>query len=270
MWNCRCCQQRRPYCVHCINSLNLFRRRIGQRHWNGRSCVIDEYINSSPELDSFCNGTGRVRRVAHICDERFDAMLSGRPNAPLGSSWSAREYLIFLGRIPRGLDTPGAGHRAHQTDSGAGSGARAVLCRLPATAPPRGAGSPGPCRDPPDSGDRAGVSALGGVRNMLAGWALAMQGQSAAGLTQLRQGLAAVAATGQALSQPFGRILLAEAVGTPVRSRKGYACSRRPAQRSRPVGGVTCWRRHTGSRGNFSCAKQSRMQPTRKPVSSRP
>jgi predicted ATPase len=40
-----------------------------------------------------------------------------------------------------------------------------------------------------------------------------MQGQSEAGLTQLRQGLAAVAATGQALSQPFGRILLAEAVG---------------------------------------------------------
>jgi predicted ATPase len=45
------------------------------------------------------------------------------------------------------------------------------------------------------------------------GWTLAMQGQSEAGLTQLRQGLAAVAATGQALSQPFGRILLAEAVG---------------------------------------------------------
>ena len=45
------------------------------------------------------------------------------------------------------------------------------------------------------------------------GWALAMQGQSEAGLTQLRQGLAAVAATGQALSQPFGLILLAEAAG---------------------------------------------------------
>ena len=45
------------------------------------------------------------------------------------------------------------------------------------------------------------------------GWALAMQGQSEAGLTQLRQGLAAVAATGQELSQPFGLILLAEAVG---------------------------------------------------------
>jgi predicted ATPase len=40
-----------------------------------------------------------------------------------------------------------------------------------------------------------------------------MQGQSEAGLTQLRQGLAAVVATGQELSQPFGLILLAEAVG---------------------------------------------------------
>jgi predicted ATPase len=45
------------------------------------------------------------------------------------------------------------------------------------------------------------------------GWALAMQGQSEAGMTQLRQGLAAVVATGQELSQPFGLILLAEAVG---------------------------------------------------------
>ena len=45
------------------------------------------------------------------------------------------------------------------------------------------------------------------------GWALAMQGQSEVGLTQLRQGLATVVATGQELSQPFGLILLAEAVG---------------------------------------------------------
>jgi predicted ATPase len=45
------------------------------------------------------------------------------------------------------------------------------------------------------------------------GWALAMQGQGAAGLAELRQGLAAVLATGQALSQSLCLILLTEAAG---------------------------------------------------------
>jgi predicted ATPase len=45
------------------------------------------------------------------------------------------------------------------------------------------------------------------------GWALAMQGQGKVGLAQLRQGLAAVVATGQTLSQPFHLVLLAEAAG---------------------------------------------------------
>jgi predicted ATPase len=44
-------------------------------------------------------------------------------------------------------------------------------------------------------------------------WALAMPGQQAAGLAQLHEGLAAVLATGQALSQPLDLVLLAEAVG---------------------------------------------------------
>jgi predicted ATPase len=43
------------------------------------------------------------------------------------------------------------------------------------------------------------------------GWVLAMQGQGEAGLAQMYQGLAAVLATGQKLSQPFWLVPLAEA-----------------------------------------------------------
>src|SRR5215470_6334438 len=45
------------------------------------------------------------------------------------------------------------------------------------------------------------------------GWTLAAQGQGEAGLAQMRQGIAAVWATGQALSRPFGLVILAEAAG---------------------------------------------------------
>jgi class 3 adenylate cyclase/predicted ATPase len=45
------------------------------------------------------------------------------------------------------------------------------------------------------------------------GWALAMQGQGAAGLAQLHQGMTAVLATGQELGRPFCLVLLAEAAG---------------------------------------------------------
>ena len=43
------------------------------------------------------------------------------------------------------------------------------------------------------------------------GWALAMQGKDEAGMAQMHQGLAAVLATGQMLSQPYQLVLLAEA-----------------------------------------------------------
>ena len=45
------------------------------------------------------------------------------------------------------------------------------------------------------------------------GWALALQGQSAVGLAQLHQGLAAVLATGWTLGQPSCLVLLADAAG---------------------------------------------------------
>ncbi len=44
-------------------------------------------------------------------------------------------------------------------------------------------------------------------------WALAVQGQGEAGLAQLRQGFAAVLATGQTLARPLCLVLLAEAAG---------------------------------------------------------
>ena len=45
------------------------------------------------------------------------------------------------------------------------------------------------------------------------GWALAVQGEGEAGLAQLRQGLAAVLATGQELARPRFLVLLAEVAG---------------------------------------------------------
>jgi predicted ATPase len=48
---------------------------------------------------------------------------------------------------------------------------------------------------------------------MLRGWALAQQGQGEEGITQIRQGLAAWQAMGEALYQPLFRALLAETCG---------------------------------------------------------
>ena len=52
-----------------------------------------------------------------------------------------------------------------------------------------------------------------GLANHLRGWALAMQGQSEAGMAQMHQGLAGLLATGQALAQPFCLVRMAEAAG---------------------------------------------------------
>jgi predicted ATPase len=52
-----------------------------------------------------------------------------------------------------------------------------------------------------------------GVGTCLRGWTLVMQGQGEVGLAQIRQGLAAVEATGQTLARPHFFVLLAEAAG---------------------------------------------------------
>jgi predicted ATPase len=54
------------------------------------------------------------------------------------------------------------------------------------------------------------------------GWALAMQGQGAAGLALLRQGMEAVLATGQMLTRPLCLVLLAEAAGCTGQVTEGF------------------------------------------------
>jgi predicted ATPase len=58
-----------------------------------------------------------------------------------------------------------------------------------------------------------GFPLWGGHGTCWRGWTLAMQGQGTTGIVQMHQGLAAVLATGQTLSQPLHLALLAEAVG---------------------------------------------------------
>jgi predicted ATPase len=58
-----------------------------------------------------------------------------------------------------------------------------------------------------------GFPLLVGYGTSWRGWALAMQGEGAAGLMQLRQGLAAALATGQEQARPICLVLLAEAAG---------------------------------------------------------
>jgi predicted ATPase len=58
-----------------------------------------------------------------------------------------------------------------------------------------------------------GFAQFGLRGTVLYGWALAMQGQSEAGLAEIRQGLAAELATGSTLFQPYFLGLLAEAYG---------------------------------------------------------
>jgi predicted ATPase len=58
-----------------------------------------------------------------------------------------------------------------------------------------------------------GFPLLVGYGTCWRGWALALQGESAAGLAQLRQGMAAVMAMGQEQVRPLALLLLAEAAG---------------------------------------------------------
>ena len=61
-----------------------------------------------------------------------------------------------------------------------------------------------------------------GFRTCRRGWALAMQGHGKAGIARLRQGMAAVVATGEMAARPLGLVLLAEAVG---QAGQGASCS---------------------------------------------
>jgi predicted ATPase len=58
-----------------------------------------------------------------------------------------------------------------------------------------------------------GLPLYNGLAHHIQGWTLAMQGQSANGMAQMRQGLAGILATGQALAQPICLVRMAEAAG---------------------------------------------------------
>ena len=64
---------------------------------------------------------------------------------------------------------------------------------------------------------------------ILRGWALAMQGQAAEGIAQMRQGLAAWQATGAEVIRPYYLGLLAEAYGQDRAGRRGVARAGRGA-----------------------------------------
>src|SRR5262249_3675357 len=66
-----------------------------------------------------------------------------------------------------------------------------------------------------------GFPLLEGFGTFWRGWALAMQGQDTEGLTQMRQGMATVLATGNLLSRPLCLVLLAEATGHTGRVAEG-------------------------------------------------
>ena len=62
------------------------------------------------------------------------------------------------------------------------------------------------------------------VGTILRGWALAEQGQSAEGIAQMRQGIAAWRATGAELSLPYCLALLAGRMGKPGKPKRGCVC----------------------------------------------
>jgi predicted ATPase len=58
---------------------------------------------------------------------------------------------------------------------------------------------------------------------ILRGWALFVQGQGAEGMVQMRQGLAALQATGGEVRRPLFQVLLAEAFGGIGQSEEGLS-----------------------------------------------
>jgi predicted ATPase len=89
------------------------------------------------------------------------------------------------------------------------------------------------------------------------GWALAVQGHGEAGMMQMHQGMAAILATGQALSRPLCLVLLAEAAGHAGRAEEGLRLLAEALAAFEDSGGVTCSQRRTGSRVRCCCGRPS-------------
>ena len=77
---------------------------------------------------------------------------------------------------------------------------------------------------------------------LLAGLALALQGLSAAGLDQMRQGLAAIAAAGHTLPRQIYLVLITDVAGHTGQVEEGLRCVAEALTALEASG----WRRHAG------------------------
>ena len=102
------------------------------------------------------------------------------------------------------------------------------------------------------------------------GWILAVQGQGAAGLAQMHQGVAAIVATGQRVSQPRYLAMLAEAMGHAGQVEEGLRLLAEAWVTLEEISRASCWQRRIGSRVSCCSGWLSRTSLRRKPVFSRP
>jgi hypothetical protein len=95
--------------------------------------------------------------------------------------------------------------------------------------------------------------------------------QAEAALAQVHQGMVAVLATGQTLTQPLCLVLRAKAAGYVGQIEEALRLLAETLIAGRGKwAGATCLRRRIGSRESCYCSRPPQMQPKRPPVSSRP
>jgi predicted ATPase len=102
------------------------------------------------------------------------------------------------------------------------------------------------------------------------GWALAMQGQGAASLAQMQQGLRTVLATGQTLSHPLCLVLLAEAAGYAGQVEEGLRLLDEALAAFAESGRGDLLAEAYRLQGELFLQQAPQMQPRRKLASSRP
>ena len=111
---------------------------------------------------------------------------------------------------------------------------------------------------------------LAALGRLFQGWAIAMQGQAAEGIAQMRQGLAAYQALAGGVSLPHFLALLAEAYGHAGQTTEGLASWPR-RWRSRTTRAIAGGKRSSiGSRAHFCCCSRRSRRPRQRPASTRP
>ena len=103
--------------------------------------------------------------------------------------------------------------------------------------------------------------ALNGGAIFWRGWALAAQGQGAAGLAQMHQGLAAIVATGSEVAACLSGPARRGHMGGWARSRRAAPAGRGPGGDGRQWAARLLSRGCIGSRGSCCCGRPSRMRP---------